>query len=112
MTESFLYKLSIGVSLIGLTVLFLVSNFTELETTKIRNIQHSDDKDVRISGTVVEINKFDSVTVIRVAEESSIDTVSFSKVDVKVGDNVSITGQLRYYKNKPEIIIDKLRKIN
>ena len=112
MNESFLRKISVIVGITGILILFAVSSFIELERIEIRNLPDTADTDVHILGTIIEVKKFGVVTVIKVAEESSVDTVSFSKVDVKVGDTVSITGQIRYYKNKPEIIIDKIRKIN
>ena len=112
MNERFLLKLSIFVSITGLLILFAISNSVELERIEIRNSDDTTDKDIRIIGKIIEVKKFGAVTVIKVAEENSVDTVSFGKVDVKKGDKVSITGQLRYYKNRPEIIIDKIRKIN
>ena len=111
MKERTLVKLSLLCSLIGLTLLFVISLFTDYQDVSISEIENSEHKDVRIAGEIISVKDFDGLAVMEVGAIKSVNVVVFDKRLLKfaVGDSVSITGELMDYKGKPEIIAEEIK---
>jgi len=91
--------------------LFIVFTFAEAEEIGISAIETVEEKDVKIRGQVISIKNFDSVTIVEIAEIKSVNVVVFDKrmIEFEVDDMITVTGELRDYKGKPEIIAEKIR---
>ena len=113
MKESTLVKLSLLCSISGLLLLFIFSLFIDVQETNIVNLQDTTDKDVRIRGKIIGIKVFDNLALIEIAEIRSANVVVFDKRMLKygIGDNISVSGELRDYKGKKEIIAERIRVI-
>jgi len=106
-----LAKLSLIISFFGLFLLFIVSLFVEVEQTEIDELQNINGRDVRIKGEVIAINNFDKLAIVEVAEIKSVNVIVFDKrlLDFEVGDNITVSGELRDYKGGKEVIAEKIR---
>ncbi|MBS3132912.1 hypothetical protein J4470_02150 [Candidatus Woesearchaeota archaeon] len=111
MEEKTLTRLSLISGICGLFLLFIISLFIEAEEVGISELETVKDKDVNVKGKVVAIKKFDNFAVVEVAEVKSVDIVVFDKrmLNLIVGDNISVSGELRGYKGKKEIIAEDVR---
>ncbi|MBD3248643.1 hypothetical protein GF336_01185 [Candidatus Woesearchaeota archaeon] len=115
MKEKNLLKLALVCSLIGIIVLWGISENVEIDETSIDKIDFSDiDKDVRISGKVKRVNDLDKVLFLEVAQEKieDIDVILFKDGPVMIdeGDYVMITGSVEEYEGKLEVIGNRVEK--
>ncbi len=111
MDDKLIVKLSLCCSIFGLALLFIISFFMEAEEVPISGFENSEAKDVLIRGQVVSVKDFGNIAVVEVAEVKSVDVVVFDRnmLAFAIGDNVSVTGELREYKGKMEIVAGKIR---
>lgn len=116
MKESTLVKLSLLCSVTGLILLFVISLFADYEEVSISELEDSEFKDVRITGEIISVRELDNLALMEVAEIKSVKVVVFDKRMLKysVGEKVSVTGERREYKGRPEIIAEgiKLSSVN
>ncbi len=105
-------RVSLCCSVFGLLLLLIVSSFIEAGEATISGLDDAEERDVTVKGQVVSVRDFDDLAVVEVAEVKSVDVVVFDKrmLDLKAGDNVSVTGELRDYKGKKEIVAEKIRR--
>ena len=114
MNEISLVKLSLAVSFFGLFLLFIFSLFAEAEETAIADLGVAEEKDVMIKGRVTAIKDFDNLAVVEVAEIKSATVVVFDRqmLNFMVGDNVAVTGEVKDYKGKKEIVAGSVKKFS
>ena len=110
MKESSLLNIAIFVSVIGIIVLYIISNSIEINDITIQKITNEEiSKSVKIKGKIKDIRETDSVTFIVIEETSEITGIVFDKnLSINKGDIVEITGKVEDYKGKQEIIIDHI----
>ena len=113
MQESNLLKLAIIVAVLGLIVLAVISSTSELDATNTYDIGRSQlNKDVRIVGEVSSVKELDKMFFVEVSQQKPVTVIVFKDGKEKafaVGNEVDITGQLREYKGKMEIIAEKVK---
>lgn len=113
MQESALLRLAIVVAVIGLIALFVISATTELEVTNTYDIGRSDvNKDVRVIGTISSVKEFDKTLLLEVSQQKPVTVVMFKDGrgrSFAAGDEVDITGQVKEYKGKMEIVAEKVK---
>ncbi len=113
MQEPTLLRLAIVVAVIGLVALFVISATTELEVTNTYDIGRSDvNKDVRITGQIISVKEFDKMLLLEVSQQKPVTVVMFKDGQGRsfaTGDEVDITGQVKGYKGKLEIIAEKVK---
>lgn len=111
MNDKFLIKVSFVCSLLGLLLLFIVTSFIEADEIKISEIDNNEDKDVVVRGKVISIKNFDNLAIVEIAEIKSVNVVVFDKklINFKSGENVVVSGEVKDYKGKLEIVADKIK---
>lgn len=111
MNEKLVVKLSLGCGAFGLLLLFFVSGFIEAEKVGISELESAENEDVLVEGAVISVKSFDGLAVVEVAEIKSVGVVVFDRDMLKfeVGDKVAVSGELRDYKGKKEIVAEKIR---
>jgi DNA/RNA endonuclease YhcR with UshA esterase domain len=113
MDDSILIKACLIISLIGVFLLFMISDNVNLDYVDIESIKNKDEgRIVRIRGVVKDIKDMDSLMIINVMQENMIPVVLFkenNKTKINTNSFVEIEGEVRIYKGKPEIIADKVK---
>lgn len=113
MQESALLRLAIVVALIGLVALFVISATTELEVTNTYDIGRSNiNRYVRITGQIISVKEFDKTLLLEVSQQKPVTVVMFKDGQDRsfaTGDEVDITGQVKEYKGKMEIVAEKVK---
>lgn len=112
MKEKTLLKLSIAVSIIGLTVLFIVLESISIDTVMLNKIDGFVDEQVIIEGVVVDISKTNSTTFVKIEKNEITSVVLFGKTPlVDVGDFVQLRGKVTEHNGKTEVIGEEMRVI-
>ena len=107
---STIVKISLSVSFAGLFALFAVLLFAQPQEAAISEIHELQSRDVRIRGSVEAVREFGGLAILEVAEIKSVDVVVFDKMQLpQKGQNVTITGEVRDYEGKTQIVADSIR---
>lgn len=65
---------------------------------------------ITITGSVVRVDGTNKVYFIRLSPAPRYPVVSFDPVDLSMGDKVRITGRVKRYKGKLEVVAEKIIK--
>ena len=109
MDEKFLLKLSVVLSIIGLAVLFVFSQFLE---TPEQDITSSENNDYAVfKGYVENIYEKENFTVILFSQESEATIFFFSKdkFPLRKGQKIEVKGKLTIEDSKATITADEIR---
>ncbi|MFW6014109.1 MAG: hypothetical protein ACOCQG_02950 [Candidatus Nanoarchaeia archaeon] len=107
MKDSTLLSIAVIVGLVGLAVLYFVSERTEPE--EFENLQrHDEDEIVKLSGKVKDIIKTESVTILEVETLKSIKVVAFEPIELNKGQQIQITGKISEYEGEREIMAERI----
>lgn len=113
MEDSTLIKISLIISLLGIFLLFIISDNINLDYTDIDNIKNKDEgRIVKIRGIVKNIKNTGKIMIINVMQENMIPVVIFKEnnnTNINKDSFVDIEGEVRIYNGKPEIIADKVK---
>lgn len=107
-----LYKISVFLSVIGLTLMYASSLYLEMETVSIGDIKKSwSGKTLKIQGTAANVTNSGGNLFMDVKDSTgSILVVNFdSKSSISEGDSVTITGHVALYEGELEIIAKKIK---
>ena len=113
MNEQALTKFSIITCFFGLFTLFIISIFLQPPEVKISSVQSTEHKDVKITGKVIAIKDFGNMAILEVAEIKSVNVVVFDKRMINFNEdaNVTIAGEVKSYKEKKEVIAEKIKLV-
>ena len=112
MKHATVVKASLILSLAGIFLLFAILLFSDPEEIKISEAELSKFEDVRMEGYVHGIKKFGSVTIIELAEIKKIEVVVFDNRTLpEPNSTVIVSGEIREYKGRKQVIADSIRKI-
>lgn len=112
MKEKTLLKIAVMASLLGVVVLYFISEGMMIEEKMIENIDSTDyEKDIRINGKVERVTDMEKIVILEVSQPKKITVVAFKdgKFDIEEGDSVYISGSVEEYRGKPEIIADEIK---
>jgi aspartyl/asparaginyl-tRNA synthetase len=111
-----LLKASLIISISGIFILLLLSNFLSPKQKTISEINPSlTDQTVRIQGIIISIRNIEnkSFQIISINDSTGkIDITLNSITKLKKGDKIQITGKIIEYKKSLEIQADKITLIN
>jgi hypothetical protein len=109
MDESFLLKLALATSAIGICALLVMLRFENIEASSIGSAKlESEDTTVKISGVVSRVSPSGNLTVITLRREESVEVVAFGSFNLSKGAEVSVEGRVRDYKGRKEILAEKI----
>lgn len=112
MEEKTLLHISIAGSLLGILILFIISNNIEIPEANIYLVNKSMlNENIKIKGQITNIIETPGLYILTVSDKTDkIQIVVFKedKLDIKVNQIVEIQGKVSQYKNQTEIIADKI----
>lgn len=112
MKEKTLLKIALAVGVLGIVVLFVLSQQISVDESIISRLDELVDESVVLTGSVIGINQLDSVTFIMLQKDEIVTVVLFGKTPMlDVGDLVQVRGIVTEYKGDVEIIGDEVRII-
>ncbi|MCH8003092.1 MAG: hypothetical protein IH934_00535 [Nanoarchaeota archaeon] len=116
MQEKTLLKIALILSLLGLLILYLISDNIEIKEKNIEKIT-LDNKDefVKLRGIVNKVIDTERVTIMEIMQPQEITVVLFKNenktMSIQKGNEVEIFGKVDEYEGKLEIIADRLRVV-
>ena len=116
MKEKNLLKIALICSVVGILILFIVSQNISVEEKTISRITIEDmDKKVKIKGFVEDVINTEKVVIINVVQPQNMDVVLFKEenetIDVKKDDLIEVVGKVEEYKGELEVIGQRVRVI-
>lgn len=108
-----LYKISVFLSVIGLTLMYASSQYLEPEVVDIKKVDRGQTGEVlAIEGTAVNVTNTGSNLFMDVKDSTgSIMVVNFeSESSASEGDSVTVIGSVELYEGKLEVIARNIRK--
>lgn len=118
MEEKSLFRIALACSLVGVTTLFFVSEFIEVDENYIEEITIDDlGNDVKIIGTVKKIVDHGNVVIMNIVQPQELKVVVFKgdeeeMVNVKSGNYIEVLGKVEEFGGELEIIGDRIRLID
>ena len=113
MKQKTLFKIALICALVGIFLLFLISNMTEMDNTSIFSAKHIDEGIVKIKGTVKEIEPIGGIQILRISATETIPAVVLEKTElnnIETGDVVEIVGKIDSYKGRKQLIVSEIIK--
>ena len=113
MKQKQLYKISIFLSIIGLTAMYAASLYIHLDTANIGKIDKSwSGRTLKVQGTAVEVTESGGHLFMDVEDSTGkILVVDFdSYASVEKGDTLNVTGHVAIYEGQLEIIAKEVEK--
>ena len=116
MKEKTLLKIALIVSLVGLLVLYIISDNITIKQASIEKITLGNkDEMVKVRGIVSRVTDTDKVTIMEIMQPTEITVVLFKgnnqSMPIKEGNEVEIIGKVDEYNNKLEIVAQRARVI-
>lgn len=116
MKEKNLLKIALISSLVGVLILFIVSQNISVEEKTISKITMGDiDNQVKIKGFIEKVINTEKVMIINVVQPQNIDVILFKgeneSIDVKKDDFIEVIGKVEEYQGRLEVIGQRVRII-
>ncbi|MBD3355273.1 hypothetical protein GF361_04780 [Candidatus Woesearchaeota archaeon] len=115
MKEKNLFRLALICSVIGLTILFFISENIETKEIDVGKITDSDTgKEVRVIGKVERLTNTEKVMFLEIAQEKieNIDVILFKEeknINLKKGDYIELLGEIDEYEGEYNIIANAVK---
>ena len=112
MDNTKLLKISIIIAFSGIITLFLISKFIEIDKIELNVIDKTMiGKTVKVEGKVKSIQNLEKITILKL-ENSTVEMILFSKIEVNSGEDVSMIGKVDTYEDKLQIKVDTLKVVS
>lgn len=114
MNEKILLRIALGISILGLIILFLLLNIIEPDEVSFTELgQKQINEHVQIKGIITNIRDYNKTIFLDIVELQPITVVVFYDGKMKLENNskVSIDGQIQLYNGKRELVANEVKKI-
>ena len=116
MKEKTLLKIALICSLVGLLILYLISDSIEIKEKNIEKITlENKDEFVKLRGIVSNVVDTEKVVIMEITQPQEITVVLFKDketVNIQPGNEIEVIGKVDEYEGTLEIIADRLRVIS
>ncbi len=112
MDEQLLLRIALISVILGLVVLFLITQRIELSATQINKIDGVNE-DVLIKGVVTRVTDRGNLLFLEVTKPEKMTVIMFKDgvIDVEKGDAVEVIGRVDEFEGKEEIVANEVRII-
>lgn len=112
MKESSLFKIALTISVIGILILLIIVENTEVKKVEIKDIDNKKEEEiVRIAGVINNVKETPGLYILGIEDKSGkISVIVFKeeKLNISKGDQADIEGTVKEYQNKKELIARKI----
>ena len=109
MKEKTLLRLSLGFSLFGLIMLYLISGMVFVDEDSISKIDGTDiGNTIKLNAVVSSVENRGTVTLINVVQLENMDVVVFDNISLNKGEYIEVIGKIDEYNGKNQLIVDKI----
>ena len=114
MDDKTILRIALVCSLVGVFILYLVSDNINISESNINKINKDNVNEyVKIKGIVTKITDLEKVMFIEITQPSSVDVIVFKDKNISLNerDHVEVIGKTEEYNGKKELIADRIRVI-
>ncbi|MEK6952270.1 MAG: OB-fold nucleic acid binding domain-containing protein [Nanoarchaeota archaeon] len=112
MEEKTLFKISLICSLLGLLILFTISDSIQIKRYDIKDITKDlEGKEIKIQGIITRISETPGLYIFDIQDETGkITAVLFKEenINLTLNSNIKAEGKIKIYKDKPELEISQI----
>ena len=110
MQERTITRISLIITILGLIFIFFYAEEVDLQTVASLDTIEPEEV-VTISGTVHNLRSTENVTFLQISGQKTVKmpVIIFSKVLLKEGDLVEVTGMIEEYRGKKEVIANTVK---
>lgn len=102
-------KIALMVSILGLLILFYLSNYFLPKKISIEEIEKKNlDEWVIVEGKVRNIKNYDGLTLINLCDKKCINIVVFDKIEIEINEKIKVVGKIKIYRGIKEIQAEKI----
>ncbi len=115
MQDKTLKKIAFCCTIIGIVLLFFISESISIDEKEISQVDHGDiGRIVNISGTIRKISEGDNFAVIEIEKMDMMKIAIFKdkEIELKTGDEVLVVGKVEEYNGEMEIVGERIIKKN
>ncbi len=111
MDEKLLVNVSIFFSVVGIIALYFISRSITVNETTIEKINEPGSlNNVVVKGTVADIKKTGSSTIIAISQDNTINAIVFNKnLSIEKGREIEVKGAVQEFKGKKSIIAEEIK---
>lgn len=115
MEERTLFKIAAAISILGLFIMYTISEKMDLSNSNISMINRTlIGEKIHIKGTIMYKNDFGKIILLNVTDDTgSMQVVMYKNsknVNINKGDIIEVTGLVNDYNGRLEIKADKIKK--
>ncbi|MFC1741129.1 hypothetical protein ACFL3V_01155 [Nanoarchaeota archaeon] len=112
MQEKTLLKIALAVGVVGLAVLFFISQSISIDEAMLNRLDGMVDETVVITGVVLDVSTFGSVTSVMIEKNELTSVVLFGDAPLlETGDLVQVRGKVVENEGETELIGEEIRVI-
>ena len=115
MKEKTLLRVALISAIIGVSVLFIISDNIEIDEKTIDKINKDNiGEKVKIKGIVTKVSDTNKTLFLEISQPESMTLIVFKddkEINISSGDYIEVIGKIDEYKGEMEVIVDKIRKI-
>ena len=113
MKEKALLRIAIISSLVGVFLLYIISENISLDESAISKIENEDiGDDVKVKGVIKDVFNGEKVSIITITQPSEMKIILYDNVSVNSGDYIEVVGEIDEYNGNKEIIGNRVRVIS
>ncbi len=117
MKEKTLLRIALISGIIGIVILFLISDNLEINEKNIDKINKANvEEDVKLIGTISKITQLEKVAFIELKQPATMTVIVFKdknkNLTLDKGDNVEIIGEIEEYNGELEVIAQRIRVLD
>ncbi|MEA2036193.1 MAG: OB-fold nucleic acid binding domain-containing protein [Nanoarchaeota archaeon] len=117
MKEKTLLKIAIGCALIGVFVLYIISDSVKIDETSIGKIEEEDiGSDVKVKGRVERLYEGEKVSIITIIQPEDMSIIVMKQdnknLSLEEGDYIEVIGEVDEYNGELEVIGNRIRVLS
>lgn len=112
MKERTLLKIAIVSSLVGVFLLYIISDNITLDESSIGRIEEEEiGNDVKVKGVVKDVFNGEKISIITITQPEEMKIILYDNVSVYEGDYIEVIGEIDEYNGEREVIGNRVRRI-
>ncbi len=115
MKEKNILKIALISGIIGIIILFIISDNLEINETNIDKINKANiEEDVKLKGIISKITQLDKVAFIELEQPAKMTIIVFKDENLSLykGDNIEVIGEIDEYEGELEVIAQRIRVLD